>query len=173
MANMPTRLRFVMLPLAALAALDLGGCRREKRRIEEPPPSGARVASIQVGQLQPGPKLPPSPETSTPYEANAYGISEGQRLYGWFNCVGCHAHGGGAIGPPLMDDIWIYGSDPANVFASIVEGRPNGMPSYRGKIPNYQVWQIVAYVRSLGGLEPKSATPVRDDHLQAKRKGSP
>ena len=39
-------------------------------------------------------------------------IAEGQRLYNAFNCVGCHAHGGGAIGPALMDDLWIHGSDP-------------------------------------------------------------
>ena len=170
---MSTRRKLTALVLAVPGILPLASCRREKRRVEEPPASGTRVAGIQVGQLQPGPKAPPPPATETRYEANSYAISEGQRLYGWFNCVGCHAHGGGAIGPPLMDDVWIYGSDPANVFASIVEGRPNGMPSFRGKIPDYQVRQIVAYVRSLGGLEPKTATPVRDDHLQAMDRKAP
>ena len=155
--------------LVAAAHPALVSCRREERRISEPPAAGQRVAAIQVGDLKPGPKAAPTPATTTPYEANAYAISEGQRLYAWFNCTGCHAHGGGSIGPPLMDDQWIYGSDPANIFATIVEGRPNGMPSFRGKIADHQVWQIVAYVRSLSGLEPQSATPVRDDHLQARR----
>jgi cytochrome c oxidase cbb3-type subunit 3 len=168
-----SRLRLAILLTATAGAPLLGSCRRETRRIDEPPAAGARAAALEVGQLRPGPKPSASPATRTPYEGNAYAISEGQRLYAWFNCVGCHAHGGGAIGPPLMDDVWIYGSDPANVFASIVEGRPNGMPTFRGKIPDYQVWQIVAYVRSLGGLEPTSATPVRDDHLEAKRRPSP
>ena len=67
------------------------------------------------------------------------------------NCTGCHAHGGGAIGPPLMDDSWIYGSHPDQIFATIVEGRPNGMPSFRGKLPDYEIWQLAAYVRSLSG----------------------
>jgi cytochrome c oxidase cbb3-type subunit 3 len=65
-----------------------------------------------------------------------------------------------------MDSIWIYGSDPANVFATIVEGRPNGMPSFRGKIPDYQVWQLVAYVRSMSGLLRMDVAPSRDDHMQ-------
>jgi quinoprotein dehydrogenase-associated probable ABC transporter substrate-binding protein len=111
----------------------------------------------------------PSPPTQGPYEESAYAIAHGQRLFEWFNCVGCHFHGGGGIGPPLMDDQWIYGSAPENIFASIVEGRPNGMPSFRGKIPEAQVWQLVAYVRALGGLVPKDAASGRSDHLSAKK----
>jgi cytochrome c oxidase cbb3-type subunit 3 len=103
------------------------------------------------------------------YEDNAYSISEGKRLYEWYNCKGCHADGGGDIGPPLMDDKWIYGSNPENIFATIVEGRPNGMPAFAGKVPAYQVWQIVAYVRSLSGQAPKDAAPGRSDNMNTKK----
>lgn len=98
---------------------------------------------------------------------NAFDISEGQRLFKWFNCGGCHFNGGGGIGPALMDDQWIYGSSMENIAASIREGRPNGMPSFRGKIPEDQVWQIAAYVRSMSGLAPKSAVSARSDGLNA------
>jgi len=64
-----------------------------------------------------------------------------------------------------MDDKWIYGSNPQNIFSTVVEGRPNGMPSFRGKIPDFQIWELAAYVRSLGGLAPKDAAPGRDDHM--------
>src|SRR5690606_19958893 len=85
----------------------------------------------------------------------------------WYNCAGCHFNGGGGMGPPLMDDEWIYGSSPAHIFATIVEGRPNGMPTYGGKIPEHQVWQIVAYVRTLGGIEPvPGAKGRRNEGLQ-------
>jgi cytochrome c oxidase cbb3-type subunit III len=120
-----------------------------------------------MSELQTGSAAPVS-AVKHPYEGNAYAISEGKRLYTWFNCVGCHFRGGGGIGPPLMDHEWIYGSEPENIFASIVEGRPNGMPSFGGKIPADQVWQLVAYVRSLSGLVPKAAVPVRSDHMNAK-----
>jgi cytochrome c oxidase cbb3-type subunit 3 len=42
------------------------------------------------------------------------------------------------------------------------------MPSFGGKIPPEQVWQIAAYVRSMAGFTPKQASPSRPDHLQAK-----
>ena len=103
----------------------------------------------------------------SPYQENAWGISEGKRLYENFNCVGCHSHGGGGMGPALMDDKWIYGSHPATVYESIVEGRPNGMPSFRNKISEAQLWQIVAYVESMSGQAPLAALPGRSDHLAA------
>ena len=155
-----------LLLFAAGGTILLGSCRRETRRLQENPLAGARAEGIRVGQLQPGPKVS-VPDTGTPYEANAYAISEGQRLYNWFNCVGCHAHGGGAIGPPLMDDVWIYGHEPEQIFKTIVEGRPNGMPSWGGRIPAYQIWQLVAYVRSMSGLASHDAAPGRDDHMKA------
>jgi cytochrome c oxidase cbb3-type subunit 3 len=65
-----------------------------------------------------------------------------------------------------MDDHWIYGSAPAEVALSIVAGRPRGMPSFHGKIAPAQLVQIVAYVRSLGGLVRGDAVSARDEHLQ-------
>jgi cytochrome c oxidase cbb3-type subunit 3 len=72
------------------------------------------------------------------------------------------------MGPPLMDDQWIYGSEPAQIFATIVEGRPNGMPAFAGKIPEKEVWELVAYVRSLSGLARMDVAGGRDDHMQVK-----
>jgi cytochrome c oxidase cbb3-type subunit 3 len=82
------------------------------------------------------------------------------------NCAGCHSPGGGGgIGPALTDDEWIYGSDPENVFDTIEKGRPNGMPSYQGRIGNSEMWKLVAYVRTLGGLTRKDAWSPRADGL--------
>lgn len=101
-------------------------------------------------------------------ERNAYAIGEGKHLFVQFNCVGCHAMGGGAIGPPLMDAEWIYGSDPENVRESILDGRPNGMPAFRGRIPEDRVEWLVAYVRSMSGLVPLDARPGRADAMHSK-----
>lgn len=78
-------------------------------------------------------------------------IAAGRQLYLAMNCVGCHSHGGGGMGPPLIDNTWIYGGEIENIAASIREGRPAGMPSFRGFIPEQQIQQIAAYVRSLPG----------------------
>lgn len=148
----------------------LSSCQRERRDLR---PAPVRLAifdqAARESPLQPG---GPKPElsASNPYSGNAFAISEGQRLFDWYNCSGCHSHGGGGIGPPLIKDAsgWIYGSDPQNIFDTIVKGRPNGMPSWGGRIPEYQIWQMVAFVRSLSHLEPQSATPVRTDSLEVK-----
>lgn len=144
-------------------------CKREERTFRDvPQPAG--LAPVFQSPIRPGAgAVAPSKESKTPYEESAYAVAEGERLFGWYNCVGCHAHGGGAIGPPLMDDIWIYGSRPENIFATIVEGRPNGMPSFRGRIPDNQVWQLVAYVRSMSGLVAKDVAPGRSDDLAGKQ----
>jgi cytochrome c oxidase cbb3-type subunit III len=148
-------------------SLTIAACEREERQFRETPP-GVSPSNVRVSELQPGPAVP-TPQTTSPYADNAYAIAEGQRLYAQFNCVGCHAHGGGGMGPPLMDDKWLYGSEPANIFATIVEGRPNGMPAFGGKLSNDQVWQLVAYVRSLSGLVRQDAASGRSDHMQGKK----
>jgi len=149
-----------------LCIVALTACQREKRELR---PSPARVVvfadAAREDDLQPG-GVKTMPQVSNPSQGNAYDISEGQRLYNWYNCSGCHANGGGAIGPPLIKTEWIYGGEPANIFDTIVKGRPNGMPAWGGRIPEYQIWQIVTYVRSLNNLEPKSATAARPDIIE-------
>ena len=72
------------------------------------------------------------------------------------------------MGPPLMDAKWRYGGRIDQIAASIAEGRPNGMPSFRNKLPDYQIWQLTAYVRSMSGQAAKDAAPGRDDDMQMK-----
>jgi cytochrome c oxidase cbb3-type subunit III len=156
--------RPLLLPALVLsAALVAQGCRREERRFREIPPS-ATPTSLRMSALQPGAQVETT-HVANPYENNAYAQTEGQRLFNWYNCVGCHANGGGGMGPALMDDKWIYGSAPENIYATIIQGRPNGMPSFAGRIPSYQVWQLVTYVRSLSGLTPAGGRSARTDAM--------
>jgi cytochrome c oxidase cbb3-type subunit 3 len=161
-----------------LVSTSLLGCKREERRFRETPPSATADNTVTMSALQPGPSVIEA-GMRNPYEDNAYAVSEGKQLFDQMNCSGCHSHGGGGIGPPLTDNDWIYGSEPQNIFQTIVEGRPNGMPPFRGKIPNYQVWELVAYVRALGGIQGKAVRTTRDDHMmfkeseQARDKGHP
>lgn len=65
-----------------------------------------------------------------------------------------------------MDDKWLYGAEPSNIYDSIMNGRPNGMPPFRGRIPDDQAWQLAAYVRSMSGLARSDAAPGRNDGMQ-------
>lgn len=156
-----------VLSLLLLAPLALAACDREDREPRGAPIGESGSGAITQGSLYAGEPAPPDPRRQE-YEGNAYHISQGKQLYTQFNCATCHANGGGDIGPPLMDDAWIYGGQIENIFATIVQGRPNGMPSFRNKIPEQQVWEIAAYVRSLSGQTPKAASPGRSDAINAK-----
>src|SRR5947199_9279221 len=168
MDAMRPRHGLILVPCALAAGLALAGCPRETRNFHSLPAENARIEPVRLVSLQPG---APQPKQAAggPYEGNSWAISQGKRLYEQYNCVGCHFHGGGGIGPPLMDPDWIYGSEPQNVHDTIIEGRPNGMPSFRGKIPDQQVWEIVAYVRSLSGQVRKDVAPSRSDSMYYKR----
>lgn len=95
-----------------------------------------------------------------PYLQNPVALQEGRRLFGWYNCAGCHGdHGGGGMGPSLRDASWIYGSRSDQIFNTLVYGRSKGMPAWGDKIPADQMWKIVAYVKSLNTpLEPQAPT---------------
>ena len=151
--------------LVVIAAV--AGCERERRDFGESPSGATAIASLRMSHVAGS-----SSNVATPlkndYEDNAYALAEGKRLFHWYNCSGCHAEGGGDKGPALMDNVWIYGSEPADVFATIVQGRPNGMPAWGGRIPEKEVWELVAYVRSLSGLVSKQAAPNRADAIQAR-----
>ncbi|WP_271898706.1 c-type cytochrome [Candidatus Phyllobacterium onerii] len=143
----------------------LAACQREERdftkRKESEPPD-----TVSVSPLHPG-NPPITTLEESKYEQSAYDVAEGKRLYQWFNCTGCHFNGGGGIGPALMDDKWIYGSSIENIVKTIKEGRPNGMPSFGGLIPEKETWQLAAYVRALGGFVAKDVAPSRNDDLSA------
>jgi cytochrome c oxidase cbb3-type subunit 3 len=138
--------RIVAVLLIALAA----GCEREQRQLQVPPQESSSREPLR-----------------TRHEENAYSVSQGKLLFRWFNCAGCHAQGGGGMGVALMDKEWRYGKEPETIFATIMEGRPNGMPAFRGRVTEDQVWQLVAYVRSMSGLLAKDVAPGRSDSLSA------
>jgi cytochrome c oxidase cbb3-type subunit 3 len=158
-------MKFVGGLMLVLLLLIIAGCKREQR-VFDPGSSGATPASGTVLSEVSAGKAPPQ-RAPVGYQQSAYTVAEGKRFYQAYNCVGCHAQGGGAIGPALMDSVWIYGSSLEQVHSTIVQGRPNGMPSFAGKIPDYQVWEIAAYVRSMSGQLPSDVAPSRSDHMPA------
>ena len=147
-----------------LVPLLLAGCERELRQFRSPPSASTVDQGSRMVSLQPGMPLPPA-DMKNPYEENAYATAQGKRWFRWYNCNGCHGNGGGGSGPPLMDDEWIYGGEPAQIYATIAQGRPNGMPSFRGHVPEDQIWQLVAYVRSMSGQLRTDVSPSRSDSI--------
>jgi cytochrome c oxidase cbb3-type subunit 3 len=136
------------IEIAALATILLTGC---NRGAQPALPSEQGQQGVIDTALAPGRGV--SVVTDDPraaaYYNNAEAVNTGKRLFQQYNCSGCHSNGGGGMGPSLMDDEWIYGGRLVQIHQTLVEGRPNGMPAWGGKIPDQQLWQISAYVRSM------------------------
>lgn len=156
----------LVLAGAALLVLAAAACEREARRFHETPPGATAEGFVTLNdQVQPGPMIV-DPEMRHPFERNAWAVTEGQNLYSQMNCAGCHSPGGGGgMGPSLIDSVWIYGAEPENIFQTIVQGRPNGMPAFRGRIGNAEVWKLVAYIRAMNGQTPQDTRSGRTDGM--------
>jgi len=135
--------------LALIALLCAGGC--SNAHTTSQPGDGQVIAGVIDTALSPGlghSLITTEPQAAAYYD-NADAVNQGKRLFQQYNCSGCHSSGGGGMGPSLMDDQWIYGGRLEQIHQTLVEGRPNGMPAWGGKVPEPQLWQLAAYVRSL------------------------
>ena len=91
---------------------------------------------------------------SNPYEGDKRATTVGGQLFVGYNCLDCHgAEGSGAMGPSFQDGRWHFGGSAGEVFESIYQGRPDGMPAWGGRISNDQIWMLTAYVRSLSSKD--------------------
>ena len=149
-----------------LATLALQGCTRDSRAEAPPRPRVARQApAVSTGtaqdlagrfvshteHIQPGMTKPfAGLKLANPHDGDAAAVTTGAKLYMAYNCIDCHgADGSGAIGPSLADGRWHFGGAPSEVFESIYQGRPEGMPAWGSLISDDQIWLLVTYVRSL------------------------
>jgi len=87
-------------------------------------------------------------------EARETARAAGEKIFR-SHCASCHGlNGAGGSGPNLTSGIFYHGGTDADLYRNIAEGIPGtAMPDQF--FSSAQIWQIVAYVRSL------SATPVR------------
>ena len=115
------------------------------------PTTASEPLTVPTTKLFPGGgSLPSEDPNAKKYANNPKAIADGAQLFNWFNCSGCHFHGAGGMGPPFMNGgHWIDGGRLDQIYASIYQGRPNGMPSWGQKISAAQIWSLAAYVKAL------------------------
>ncbi len=110
---------------------------------------GDALVHTPVGNLSPG-NVSAAPDIENPLRNDPESVQRGMDDFIAFNCVGCHApNGGGGMGPSLSDNVWIYGDKPAQIYLTIAQGRPNGMPAWGGMLPSDTIWDLVSYVQSI------------------------
>ena len=168
MRLIPDSTRVAAIGLAAVAGLSLAaGCNTQRQGSgTDRAPTRMMITSASMvdtgGGIQPG--IHPAVvygSLKNPYHGNVQAATDGRRLFVAYNCSGCHGgHAGGGMGPSLRDSLWLYGSSDTQIFATIVEGRPAGMPAWGPKIPEDQIWKLVTYINTLNTpSEPDQVSP--------------
>jgi mono/diheme cytochrome c family protein len=108
----------------------------------------------------------------SPYPDFAKVAEEGHQKFTAAGCNGCHGGtGGGGMGPPLTNQIWVYGKDDDTLFRLVALGSDElqkqgysriGTETIVGPMPqmggvvksNDDLWKIIAWIRS---VNPSSA----------------
>jgi len=153
------RLALLVVPLGLYAA----GCRESSAQTpssaqQQTTPSKAKQGRDTSGRfvshaehIQPGGvPIPRGMVLRNPYEGNAAVAATGAKLFVAYNCIDCHgADGSGAMGPSLADGRWHFGGTAGEVYESIYQGRPEGMPAWGSLLSSDQIWTLVTYVRTL------------------------
>ena len=113
--------------------------------------AGCIFIGISWGQGQNQPQ--PNPPLKDPRM-----IASGQKLFG-AACSGCHGKTGeGGRGPKLSEGGLIRRASDERLFSSIKNGIPGSdMPGF--SLPEDQVWQIVAYLRSFSAPAIENSPP--------------
>ena len=87
--------------------------------------------------------------TTNPYAGDAAAAAEGAETFNTI-CAACHKpDGSGLVGPSLVDPYWKYGSEDADMYESVANGRPAGMPPWQSQLGSEKIWQVIEYVNTL------------------------
>lgn len=118
--------------------------------------TAGKLLGTPVGGIFPG-NVAINPQLKSPVDDDPQAIQRGMKYFATFNCVGCHApNGAGGMGPSLSGRPLTYGAEPAQIYLTIYQGRPHGMPAWGAMLPDNIIWDLVAYVRNLG-RQPKQS----------------
>jgi len=92
-------------------------------------------------------------ETLQSFSQNQEWVAKGKATFTQ-NCVACHGSdlkGTNLPGVNLVDDEWMYGGSPTNIYEIIADGSPNktsGMVAWEGLLGPKGIAEVVAYVLS-------------------------
>ena len=150
--------RLLSIALTAVLAVAANSAAAQQ---DTAPSAGRGPNEVSVTSLFPNGATPPRPPDAIGgrFEGNKLAIADGEQLFNQMNCTGCHFNGGGGMGPALMSGHWRYGGRIEQIYESIAQGRPNGMPSWQFVLGPTQIWDLAAYAESLSVPAPSSASP--------------
>jgi cytochrome c oxidase cbb3-type subunit 3 len=86
---------------------------------------------------------------TNPFRGDAAALAEGKLVFEQI-CSACHKpDGSGLVGPSLVDPYWKYGSSDPELFTTVSEGRPAGMPAWGQQLGSEKIWKALLYLEKL------------------------
>ena len=169
----------VGLPAAALLAADNPANPPQQQQSAPAAPAGGEAAG--GGSPAELAKTAEKGSLKSPYADYASAAEEGHQKFMAAGCNGCHGGaGGGGMGPPLTNEVWVYGKDDDTLFRLVALGSDElkkqgysrkGSESVVGPMPpmggvvksDDDLWKIIAWIRSINpsstGGSSAAATP--------------
>lgn len=115
------------------------------------------VAGNQEAHLPTPHRHPEAQKLKNPIPSDESSVAEGRKTYSR-HCASCHGPSGkgdgsmalaGGTPSNLTDETWDHGSSDGEIFVVIRDGVSSDMESYKDKLTEKQMWQLVNYIRSL------------------------
>jgi mono/diheme cytochrome c family protein len=165
---------------ASLLVIGLGGSTLAADQSQQPAAGAAPAGQTQApadkaaggGTPMETAKTAEKGSLKSPYADYASVAPEGHKIFMAAGCNGCHGGtGGGGMGPPLTNQVWIYGKDDDTLFRLVALGSDElqkqgysrkGSENVVGPMPTMgtivksddDLWKIIAWIRS---VNPSSA----------------
>ena len=103
--------------------------------------------------------------TKNPLEGNREAIRNGGPMFRT-RCAGCHGPDARGDRGPDLTGLWASGVSDDRIFETVREGVPGtDMPAADPlRVPDREIWQILAYVRTVAASTPQRASTGRPDN---------
>ena len=95
-----------------------------------------------------------APAEKNPLEANKEAIQAGMGQFR-VRCADCHGMDATGVRGPDITQVWASGRSDGGLFLTLRNGVSNTeMPSVGARTPDHEIWQILAYLRTLAAPAP-------------------
>ena len=108
-----------------------------------------------------------APADKNPLDGNAEAIRAGMGQFR-VRCADCHGINATGVRGPDITQVWASGRSDGGLFLTLRNGVANTeMPSVGPRTPDHEVWQILAYLRTLAA--PAATDPPRGNAENGER----
>jgi mono/diheme cytochrome c family protein len=161
-------LALLIIGLVSLAIAGIGFARRQSIAGPLRIPAGIVGVILVVSALLPTQPATPESSLPNPLPLTVDSIAAGADVY-LNTCAACHgidARGNGAdagttpVRPPALTGpgSHLTQHSDGDLHYWISNGLPGGMPAWATRLSDTEIWQVINYLRSLGGAVPAASS---------------